>query len=419
MGFSLVFEDFRQLRNIPDSILIENDRPMHDRGSMIDSIIEFGQVKAYDIRSKPPLYMYPIGLYHNSWQWAGHRYNRVCDVSVFDRIPVEVMDDVRMDRAILLFDQVQEGTTVSWLNDWFHSNIARHKLPANNVVYCTGDTTATEYYDRYCNENGITERMHVISDLVIQCYNLAKHARQQANLPDWETQINHKTWNIADIKLYNCLNRRVYTDRQWLYLRLAEEGLVGDGLISMDKFDTVDHLGRGMDFPIQDISHLTKNLPMHLDLTTFDMNPCIDLNVDVYLNSWFSIITETSSTDNGESVMITEKTIKPMLACHPFIVFGNRRILRYLRDLGFKTFANTIDESYDTKYDIYRLEGLIDAIKSIKKQEDMLEWFKRNEDALRHNQELALNLSWGKSTQCVKLKQIWNDLLERRTEGNR
>lgn len=418
MGFSLVFEDFRRLRNIPDSMLIENDRPMHDTGSLVDSLIHFGDAKVYDLGSRPPFYIFPIGLYHNSWQWAGHRYNRVCNTSVFDRIPSIVMDDVRANRAILLFDQVQEGTTVLWLNDWFHSNIARHKLPGANVVYCTGDNTATENYARYCDDNGIVNRMHVISDLVIQCYHLSHHARSQADLPTWETHIRYKTENLANIKLYNCLNRRVYTDRQWLYLRLAEEDLIGDGLISMDKFDTVDHLGRGMDFPLSDITGLTKDLPLYLDMTTFDINPCIDLNASVYLNSWFTVITETSSTDNGENVMITEKTMKPMAACHPFLIFGNRKLLRYLRELGFKTFAHNWDESYDMKYDIYRLDALIDTIKSIKNVEDRLEWFKRNEDALRHNQELTLKLSWGTSNQYAKLRQIWNDLLNGKTERN-
>jgi hypothetical protein len=48
---------------------------------------------------------------------------------------------------------------------------------------------------------------------------------------------------------------------------------------------------------------------------------------------------------------ITEKTLKPLVNFHPLILFGNPGGLRMVRDYGFVTFENVIDESYDEELD--------------------------------------------------------------------
>lgn len=81
---------------------------------------------------------------------------------------------------------------------------------------------------------------------------------------------------------------------------------------------------------------------------------CCDSNL--YDTSFCSVITE--STDSGafnfgelrndNSTFFTEKTFKAIAMQHPFIVFGNQDNLKYLHDLGFETFSDVIDESYDS-----------------------------------------------------------------------
>jgi hypothetical protein len=48
---------------------------------------------------------------------------------------------------------------------------------------------------------------------------------------------------------------------------------------------------------------------------------------------------------------ITEKTFKPLVNFHPFVMFGDPGSLALIRWLGFKTFAPVIDESYDEELD--------------------------------------------------------------------
>lgn len=53
----------------------------------------------------------------------------------------------------------------------------------------------------------------------------------------------------------------------------------------------------------------------------------------------------------GETFFPTEKTIRPMVGNRPFVVYGPVGYLNNLQKLGFRTFENLWDESYD------RLEG--------------------------------------------------------------
>lgn len=68
-----------------------------------------------------------------------------------------------------------------------------------------------------------------------------------------------------------------------------------------------------------------------------------------YDNTYFSIVVETAvDCDPLHPVFITEKTYKPMAFWHPFVIYGNSHTLCRLHDLGFETFDNLFDQSYDT-----------------------------------------------------------------------
>jgi hypothetical protein len=67
-------------------------------------------------------------------------------------------------------------------------------------------------------------------------------------------------------------------------------------------------------------------------------------SMDLYRTAWIELVPETLS---DKMHYITEKTTKPMATCTPFLMMSTPGYLRYLRDLGFRTFGDLIDESYD------------------------------------------------------------------------
>lgn len=82
-------------------------------------------------------------------------------------------------------------------------------------------------------------------------------------------------------------------------------------------------------------------------------------------DTWFTIAVETMIDEydsrqwgahhatmgyRGPWPFITEKTYKPIYMQHPFMVYGHSNTLTRLRELGFVTFDNLFDESYDVKH---------------------------------------------------------------------
>lgn len=80
---------------------------------------------------------------------------------------------------------------------------------------------------------------------------------------------------------------------------------------------------------------------------------CYD--ADLYNTSFCSVITESIESGafnfdelrNDNSTFFTEKTFKAIAMQHPFLIYGNQDNLKYLRNIGFETFSDVIDESYD------------------------------------------------------------------------
>lgn len=114
--------------------------------------------------------------------------------------------------------------------------------------------------------------------------------------------------------------------------------------------------------------------------------------IDVFNNTAYSIVAETDF-DNTLS-FYSEKTVKPMIYKRLFVAFSGYKFLYNLQKLGFKTFDNVIDESYDLiKDDTARLAAAFEQVKYLcnTPQEEILPKIK---DTLEHNYNLMMNTNW-------------------------
>lgn len=124
-----------------------------------------------------------------------------------------------------------------------------------------------------------------------------------------------------------------------------------------------------------------KQLPDDQDMSNW--NSQRHFNPDWYNQTYFSVVAETSVTfQNLQPIFITEKTFKPIAFQHPFLIYGNTGTLAKLQQLGFVTFENLFDESYDSIVDSYpRGTALIQNIKNFVTQPHDAETYRR----LAHN----------------------------------
>lgn len=89
--------------------------------------------------------------------------------------------------------------------------------------------------------------------------------------------------------------------------------------------------------------------------------------VDIYSRTYYSILAETLGTGNG--FFFSEKSIKAFFAQRIFVLFGNHCHLQKLRNLGFETFGQVIDESYDNiPLDFERFEMALQQVEQLAAQ---------------------------------------------------
>jgi hypothetical protein len=107
-----------------------------------------------------------------------------------------------------------------------------------------------------------------------------------------------------------------------------------------------------------------QNLEQFYSINTADSNSSADYCGPDYAACGIEIVLETLFDD--ERLHLTEKILRPIACGKPFLMVATAGSLQYLRDYGFETFADVIDESYDTITDSRdRLDAVIEEMKRI------------------------------------------------------
>jgi len=114
--------------------------------------------------------------------------------------------------------------------------------------------------------------------------------------------------------------------------------------------------------------------------------------IEVYNQTAFSVVAETNFAN--DYVFHTEKIVKPILARRLFIVFGGHHYLKNLQRLGFKTFNNIIDESYDNETDYVRRGEMICNQISYLLQQDQRQILDAIQPIVDHNYHIMLETDW-------------------------
>ena len=103
-----------------------------------------------------------------------------------------------------------------------------------------------------------------------------------------------------------------------------------------------------------------------------------------YIDTYFSLVTET--TFDYMHSFKTEKIAKPLAIGHPWIAAANAGFYQDLKNLGFKTFNNLIDESFDSiDTPLDRCARIAKVVEDLCKQ-DLDSFIKASRDVCLYNQ---------------------------------
>ena len=114
--------------------------------------------------------------------------------------------------------------------------------------------------------------------------------------------------------------------------------------------------------------------------------------IDIYQNSAINLITETEWDSNVlsvDSTFISEKVFRGLAFPRPFIVIGQKHVLKNLQKLGFRTFSDIIDESYDNMDDSKRMKAIQKIVLDLanKSKEEIFEMWEKCIEIYEHNRK--------------------------------
>ncbi len=295
-----------------------------------------------------------------------------------DKSKVELINQGKMKLLCISDGEALQEMTLNWAMDV----IKKFKIDFKQVIFMSYDLRSDETY-RLLLKEFPKFREYPLSVIGMDTYCFERHS-DFGDLPlPTEDKKPYK---------YVCYNANGKEYRQFLVTELFRRGLDKYGLISLlyrygspsqilDNFtsdlgfDTTKGYGKSVDEYAK--TEMVKRVPLVLDrsMESVDKN---DRPVDVnhIKNSYFNIVTESymynkSLPQSHKTIFeMSEKTYKA-LNCQPFIHLGSYGVLKYMRSMGYQTFPELFDESYD---DIInhtdRLLAVVDSIEKVCKMDD-------------------------------------------------
>jgi hypothetical protein len=292
-------------------------------------------------------------------------WNYIYDNTVFDLDNFIQNLNIKNDQSLIVLWGVDRRINVNdrrfdKLNEWYHS-IKNPMILFNGAVYP--------------DSPGVLEFL----------YQQVEFFRYLSKMSIIESQPK-----INKSKKFFFASTKDYLSRRFILQSLINNGFREQGYLAykcIERCQTNDSYDTTNLKLIQDagtsIDHL---LPIQGFDTSVEYR---DISTDVFSDAYLSIVTETFFTG---PLYFSEKIFNSMRYNHFFIYLGPPHSLKYLRSLGFKTWAHIIDESYD---DIENPAGRLYAVtNSINKFlskpiNDIKQLYIENLDIINHNKELV------------------------------
>lgn len=306
-------------------------------------------------------------------------------VNFFESIPTDIIAQINNNNGKLLINYSHEGWVSEWSLKGFYLGAKNAGIKFKNIILILNDYNLEDKLNKFKENYNIDEYPVVIN------YSFYLTASSH-NFYQTYKYINVADRHLTTFKPYRflCLNRRLDLHRVVLLSEILNS-IKDESLVSFDKTlvtNEIDNLFSKR----PDIKAKFNNLPDKVVADIEDIanvNGYKNENEKLFLDSYVSIVTETSFYIDND--FISEKIWKPLYQFHPFIVVGRPHLLKYLRDIGFKTFDFLIDETYDTIEDNdLRMELIIKEIEKVNnipmyKLDSII---KANFNIMKHNHDL-------------------------------
>ena len=311
---------------------IKNVRTLQElKTRLSESGVTYVTSKEY---SSPGLYPIEVSKIPSLWCAKTHADSS----NILLNLPSRVVRAAKLKKLRILIISTIEGDNFSsdLFNGFQHltDSIKLLGLPKSSVLIISGNLNASKQYTDWCSSNNEQE--------LIEFQEGIEWDGKTSTSPD--TPIKVKDYCLP----FNSLNRAHRNHRTEHLYFLAENKL--SGLVSGGAWFATDPIDSPV-YQTVEYNHyktvLTANYPKTVDvLDLVNQVPNLVNNLEIYENSQLTVVTESHFNQTG-GLFITEKTFRPLLVGHPFMILGQKGTLAKLRSWGFQTDFDGIDQSYD------------------------------------------------------------------------
>lgn len=345
-------------------------------------------------------------------------YDIATRLSLFSFLNKTYLKDLKTGNAMLLIDQSLEGYQMNWLWKYFHDECEKYKINPTAIIYVTGNLLARDQYHEWARNENKSSYINVIPYTHFE--HDVKFMTEKIELAlDVDSHIKYKIENSHKVRVYNCMMKRIRAHRCWWYTYLYRHHLLDEGLVSMNTFNRRDTCLDGKFLTHDIVRQSTRFLPFEIygkGNNELPDNFYIRRIVpEVHLDSWVSVVSEASFSDEENTIFLSEKLFKPIACMHPFIVVGNRGSLKKLRDMGYKTFDGFIDESYDDLPNMKRFDAIAQAIIKIRDIKDKISWYEGMREILEHNYRILEKNTNEINPSCIKVQEAYDNYFKEET----
>lgn len=364
-----------------------------------------------------PIAFYPITPYGSVLCGLGEDFTFHMNHTFFDFISAEAKEQIRNENLFILFDYSSEGDIREQVFEKIHEGIEKNNISPNKVIFICSAVNTHEIYESWLSQQ--EEKPEKIKTAIYPwaVYAKARELFEKLQGGEFRFKGSSSSYESTDsidfeskrkYKFLN-LNRRLKPHRVILLSFLENEGLIENNLVSYD-IDLLYCKEAQIPFQVDlqqnqytsDKEEIKQILKGYHSLRkrkkqvvdNDDINSVWGFgyeNKEDYQNTYFSIVSETLFYEFA--TYISEKTFKPFAHCHPFVMVSKKGTLKYLRDIGFKTFGDFWDESYDDEEDdAIRMKKIFNLVKELsnKTDDEWVELYKNLKPILLYNRERLL-----------------------------
>ena len=266
----------------------------------------------------------------------------------FKLLDNKVLDDCKNNKCLIVLSMAVEGTsgTPAHPDDFqiIETWVQESGIPGKNLIYFTGNHRCQELTQNFTYETVPTSVQEIWNNPF----------QFNDSILDYKPSIEKS--------LYLNLNRAPRYHRKLLLAYLIKHDLLKYGYNSWNiNTETINELSNFDPSLDEAAKFLDLNRKQFVDVDNTN-NLASNLNLSLYEKTFLSLVTETMHYP--ETIFFSEKTWKPIMVGHPFIILGSPGMLRILKNRGFMTFDKWFDESYDDALDLKtRIAIILDNIK--------------------------------------------------------